>query len=178
MNKLKFLAYILIIALLTGCGFQLRGWQKNKLIISNLKLDYSNINNSPINTNLVNNLIGKLRDNGIAVVSEGFIITTHTKETKSAEYTLELTSADYTKKIISTGSTQSVTQYKLTFNIIFRLFKKDKLVLNNQIIHAQRNYNYQQNQILGLNYEEETITNELIQEVADRIINQFIIAAT
>ncbi len=170
---------LIIALLLTGCGFHLRGWEQDKLsTIKDVTLNYTTINSTYLNNKFIDGLISRLRGNRIQVNAIGYgsnssLDTTHSNH---AQYTIEILTAEYSKKIISTGSTQSVTQYKLSFNTTFKVFKADKLILNNQVINAQRNYNYQANQILGINYEEDTIATELIQEVADRIMNQLILA--
>ena len=170
------------IFLLTSCGFKLRGWQNSKLHIDNLKLDYTHVSNTPWNNRFINGLINNLKANNINVTPYGFNhadpLLTKTGVKLNNDYTLELTSAEYTKKITSTGSSQLVAQYKLNFNANFNIYKKDTLILTNQVINAQRNYNYKQNQILGLDYEEETITNELITDVTNRLINQLVVATT
>lgn len=169
---------VIITTLLSSCGFKLRGWKQVKLNINELYLDYTNVSHTGLNSRFINGLVSNLRSSNIKVVPYGFNNPEQTKpnDKNLNDYTLELVSAEYTKKINSTGSSQLVTQYKLSFNAIFKIYHKNKLILTNQMINAQRNYNYTQNQILGLDYEEETITNELIQEVTDRIINQLVIA--
>ncbi len=182
-TTLLFITLPLITLLLSSCGFELRGWHHSKLDISNLTLDYRGVSHTNWNNKFISGLISNLRANNINVTPVGFnhsdtSRTSSNLKTKNTIYTLEIRSAEYTKKITSTGSNQLVAQYKLNFDAIFNIYKKNKLLFANQHINAQRNYNYKQNQILGLDYEEETITNDLIQEVTDRIINQLIVATT
>lgn len=166
-TAIKNIYIIVILLILNGCGYHLRGLNQDNLIIKEIAIDSSKIPHNYINKLLIHNLSNKLISRNITIVS---------KTDKKPKNTLELINSDYSKMIISKGSSNLVTQYKIVFNIKFNFFIDDKLVLSDQNITTQRNYNYTQDQILGLEDEQNIITQEIIQDVSDKVINQLSIA--
>lgn len=167
------LQYILISCIIFGlisCGYELRGIHKTKPNINNIYLDHSAINFSDINERFIHNLTNNLRARNISVN----IISDNSSEQQ--DHKIKITGLSYNKTIIATASSKLTTQYKLSFIVTFSFFKNKSTVLSNQTIYTQRNYNYTQDQILGLENEEDIITSELIQEATDRLITQLTIA--
>jgi outer membrane lipopolysaccharide assembly protein LptE/RlpB len=171
MRKYNFLlkSFIIscIITTLISCGYELRGINKTKPNIDSIYIDNQAIHLSDINERFLFNLTNNLRARNIS------IITTNTDKNN---HKIEITSINYNKTVIATASSKLTTQYKLSFIVTFNFFNNNKPILSRQIVHTQRNYNYTQEQILGLENEEDIITSELLQEATDRIITQLTIA--
>lgn len=168
-NYLSFLTIVLSFFMLSlnGCGFKLRGYEHNNInTIAKTKPVMVNdiaIEKDTITRKLIFNLKEGIKSNSIVLTDN------------KNDYMLELTYANYEKQTISTGSNKLTTQYKISLQVIFNIYYKNKLILEQQIINAGQNYNYVPDQILGLSNEENNITNELIKEVVDRMVTQIII---
>lgn len=169
-NIVIFIVINLLIITLTSCGFELRGLKYGKLNINNINLEYTIANTNNININKL--FINQLKN---SFNSQNIDINTKNKK-NNYEYKLEILNTNYSKNIISTGSNQLIAQYKLAFNTEFNLYYKNKLILKNQSIITNRNYNYRQDQILGLSYQENSIINDLISETIDKIMMQIVMA--
>lgn len=167
---IKIFISLISLILVTSCGYHLRGSQQAKLNIKNIYLDYSNINLDTTNDRFVHLLANNLRSQNIEVMTSSDNATN-----SSYTYRLEILNGLFNKNIISTSSSKLISQYKITFYTKFNLYQNNTKVLSDQVINTQRNYNYTQDQILGLDSEETTISNEILQETIDRIINQIIL---
>lgn len=154
---------LVLLFIITGCGYHLRGLNQDSLNIEDIYIDTSKIDSNDINNLFIHNLSNNFRSKNIKILS------THDIKSKNI---LELTYANYSKMIISKGSSNLVSQYKIIFNIKFNFLNNNKLILADQNITTQRNYNYTQDQILGLEDEHDVIIREIIQEVSDKVINQ------
>lgn len=174
MNKqVKFLKATLIVVFtlfITHCGYQLRGFNNNTTLnITSIIIDHSKITMNSINDRLIHRLTDEFKDKNIQVY-------THDNSADSTNK-ITLNSAFYSKNITSTASNKIISQFKIVFNTNFNYHSNNKLVISKQPISVERNYNYTQEQILGLDDEEETIINDILQEVTQRIIAQISIAS-
>ena len=169
--RIKYIGILITIffitTLLASCGYQLRGYNTTKLNLHSLYINTSDISSSDINNRFLHHLTNTLRTQEVDV-------KTSLQDSKQPDYILTLTGANFNKNIISTASSKLITQFKMSFIIYFNFSKaqSDKNILSNQIINVSRNYNYTQDQILGLADEEEFLIEEMISEATSRIIMQ------
>lgn len=167
------IAILFITVFLSSCGYQLRGYNSNNLLsIKSVFLDYSNITLSNANDKFIHKLADNLRSRDIKV------ITSKTGTITQSNNTIKILSSNYSKNTISSGSNKIIAQYKLLFNTSFSYIKNNKIVIKQQNISSERNYNFSENQILGIDDEEQTILNDILQEVSNRIISQISIVNT
>lgn len=166
---LKLLLILIFIFNLSNCGYNLRGLNQPDLNIDSIFIDYADINLDNSNDKFIHTLANSFRAKDIVVITDE---NKAQYKNHNNTYKLEIITANLNKNIISSGSSKLIAQYKISFYTKFNFYNKNKKILSNQIINAQRNYNYTQDQILGLDYEENTIASELLQETTDRIITQ------
>lgn len=167
---IKLCCLFISVLTLNSCGFKLRGYEQSSTHhgIAITKLKPVMINDGALEKDaIIRKFIFNLKE---GVKSNNIILGDNKND-----YMLELTYANYEKQTISTGSNKLTTQYKISLQVIFNIYYKNKLIVEQQIINAGQNYNYVPDQILGLSNEENNITNELIKEVVDRMVTQIII---
>ncbi|MFK7956076.1 MAG: LPS assembly lipoprotein LptE [Lysobacterales bacterium] len=144
----------LILGLLSGCGFALRG-------SAELAPEMSAVNlNIPVRHPLARELSTLLRAGGREVVSAS---------DATAQIVFERN--DLARDVQSVGATARVREFALRYDVAFRVQARDgrELVPLTEL-EINRDYTFDQGQVLGAASEEEFLREEMTREMAARIM--------
>lgn len=149
---------LLLILLLSGCGFQLRGYNNQTLHFHSLYLE-SNLPYSTFSKELRQAL------NAIKI---------DVRLSPPAPITLQILSQNFTRTITSLGNAGQTTTYLLSFTVLFQLRDStDHILLPTQQVRATRNFSITSNQLSGdLNTQsdlEEDMQRDVIQQLLARL---------
>jgi LPS-assembly lipoprotein len=153
----KRLCFLLIVSILTGCGFHLKGF----LALNNIQSIYIEDQvHSPRFTNYLSSTLNQL----------GVRVNTSSNE---AQYTLTLLKDNHSSTISSVSSSTNTRQYILTHQIEFELVKGNKLSLIPPTwIISQRTLTVNANQILGSDSQSVTLKEDMIRELSYKLITR------
>ncbi len=154
----KYLASLILIWLLTGCGFHLRGaidipeWLDNVSIISR-----------DVNKELVSILKSQLEGYKIDVNSDPSL----------AKYWLIINSSSLQQQIVSIGASTNPRQYQLILTIEFMLqTPKGQIIKTPRKVNVSRQLTVNNDRILGSNEEQALLVSEMRRDAAIQIINR------
>ncbi|MDI1353176.1 MAG: LPS assembly lipoprotein LptE [bacterium] len=149
---------LIIVLLLTACGFHLRGmvdipkWLNNVSIISNDD----------------DNQIAAL----LASQLDGYKIKVN-PDPSDADYWLTINSVKINQQIVSIGASTNPRQYQLNLTVNFMLqTRKGQLVRARRSVVVSRQLTINNDRILGSNEEETILIEEMKQEAVTQIINR------
>jgi LPS-assembly lipoprotein len=155
-RKSSFIAIFTMLALLSACGFHLRG-----LADIPFKSIYVEGNKNPISQDVIR----ALKNNGVEI----------SKEVDKAEVALEIMNDTTVKRILSLGGGVGVVrEFELLHVMTFRMRNtKNELWDAPQTIENRRDFSYNDSEILAKTYEEtmlyENMRQDAIREVIRRI---------
>jgi LPS-assembly lipoprotein len=154
----QFSYIFLFLLLISGCGFQLRGYGCQTLPFHALYLDLN-----PPYTNFNKALRQALQASGV-----------HTYLSPPAPITLRILSQDFKRTVTSLGNAGQTTTYLLSFSIRFQLLDKtNHMLLPLQEVRATRNFSITSNQLSGdLNTQidlQEDMQRDVIQQLMARL---------
>ncbi len=159
MNSIR-LAFVLTLALLLcACGFHLRGQGAFALPFQSLYVNSPN-DYSPFITQLK-----------AAIATTGVQVT---ETSEQAELTLDIVSEKQSKVILSLSGAGRVREYRLQYQISLRAFDaKQQDWLAAQEVNMQRDYSYDDTQVLAKEQEEallyQDMRNEAVQQILRRL---------
>ncbi len=143
-----------LIALLAGCGFHLRG---------QVALPYSTLHVSgPSGTSLTNLLMRVLRSSGVRLVDR--------KE--DAEVTLVILSDVKEKSILSLSAAGRAQEYELRERVAFRIITAGKPDLPAGEIISQRSISFNDVQVLAKESEESLLYRDMENDVVQQLLRR------
>jgi LPS-assembly lipoprotein len=147
-----------LIVLIAGCGFQLRG---NANLSDQLSVMF--IQGISTKSGLGLELKRTLENNGVTVLSQ---------YDKSASV-LTLVENEVDRRVLSVGSDAKATEYQLYQEVSFKVAgNKGELLSDVQTVKAQRDYRFNQNQVLGSENEQAFLTENLNKQLAQSIFRR------
>lgn len=149
---------LISICMLSACGFHLRGmidvpsWLTDVAIVSP-------VNNPEFTSRLKAQL-------------EAYKISVN-PDPASATYWLVLNQAEFNQQIVSIGASTNPRQYHLSLLIGFTIQTKNgKIIQPQKNIQINRQFTSNNDRILGSDFEQTVIVNEMRQEAVNQVINR------
>ena len=151
-----FVIFMLIV--LASCGFHLRG---QATIPEHLKVIY--IQGVEMNKNLGSELKKSLTRNGVTVVSES--------QKDSALLTIVEYKVD--RRVLSVGSDAKVSEVELYGFVKFKVSDAQGRILSDeQKVEARRDFQFDQNQVIGTTEEGRSIRQQLDQQLVQSMLRR------
>jgi LPS-assembly lipoprotein len=154
-RKSSFIAIFTMLALLSACGFHLRG-----LADIPFKSIYVEGNKNPISQDVIR----ALKNNGVEI----------SKEVDKAEVAVEIMNDTTVKRILSLGGGVGVVrEFELLHVMTFRMRNtKNELWDAPQTIENRRDFSYNDSEILAKTYEETMIYENMRQDAIREVIRR------
>tara|TARA_B100001173_G_C15912513_1_gene514772 strand:+ start:472 stop:948 length:477 start_codon:yes stop_codon:yes gene_type:complete len=150
---LKELSILVLILMISACGFQLRG---------DIQANFDSISISGGTASFNKTLQRKFRQAGIDI-----------KSNTEAEKIVEIIENKFTKTILTLTGTGAVSEYQLDYNVTYRFKNKDGAWNLPVTIEASRTYTYDDADILAKDEEEKRLVSgmedQLIKAMAIQI---------
>lgn len=155
--SLRALILILVAAsLATGCGFHLRG----KLPLpEQLKV----ISVSSTDREVKEQMIESLEASGAQVVDQA-----------EARSMLDMYAVNFARKVRTIDTRGKVTGYVLRYDVSYRVTNAEGDVLRETTLALQRDYNFDPEQVLQAEEEEESLRENMVEELTQRIMRQLV----
>lgn len=152
------LAFLLLLGLLAGCGFQLRGAASLPSEMATTQLQASD-RTSPF----IRELELLLRANGVELV----------ETSGEGVARLDILTERISRRALSISGEARVREFELVFELRFRLIGPDgNVLLPAESLRLQRDYTFDEQEILGAANEEELIRDELRRSMAQSLIRR------
>ena len=159
MNIFRITIVSILLAALTGCGFHLRG---NVSLPSNMQVLYIDgvSQYSGFAVELRRTLIG----NGVNVV----------ETIDPAQAVVKLTNLRFDRRVLSvTGNTGKVREYELYYGVEVTVLGRDgKVILPTYRLRQERDYLYDENDVLGKSSEEAELQREMQTDLVQQVIRR------
>lgn len=148
---------MLMVLMLTGCGFQLRGVED--LSFSTLYMQGKKIS--------INKALKKsLAVNGVTVVSNP----------EKAELLLEMVNESSEQNILSLSGTGKVREFELLYRVTFRLRNPDSETWGpEQTVQNRRDFSYDDTQLLGKQAEETRLFDDMKADTVREIMRRLVV---
>jgi LPS-assembly lipoprotein len=160
---MSFRALIVLVmtaALASGCGFHLRG----KIpLAEQLQIIAVSIPDREVK----DEMISALEASGAEVVSDP----------ASARALLDMFQVNYERRVRTIDTRGKVTGYVLRYDVQYRVVNAEGEELRKTRLALQRDYNFDPEQILQAEEEEESLKEDMIKELAQRIMRQLVTIA-
>lgn len=143
------------VALLSGCGFQLRG----KVSLPP-EMSRTYITGLPKFSEFGANLRRQLRANGAEVVEAA----------DDSTATLRITRKRSGKRILSVNDKGKVQEYELFVSIAFEVKGQETVLLENQTINLQREFLFNEDDVLGKAQEEQLVFKDMRKDLVRLMI--------
>jgi LPS-assembly lipoprotein len=158
-NLLRLVAALLLAALLSACGFKLRGSNGSyNMPFQTIYLAFPD--NSPLGTELKRNLRGADK---VEVVDQP----------QAAQAQLELVSESRGRSILSLNSLGRVREYLLTYTVVFRVRDpKGADLLGPTEITLKRNMAFDETQVLAKESEANLLYRDMQSDVVQQILRR------
>ena len=144
--------------MVAACGFQLRGAADLPESIQTM-----HIQGISMREGLGLELKRTLRRNGINVIddySEGAAVLSFLKNR-------------YERRVLSVGGNAKVSEYELILEVTFQLTdKQQNKLIDNESLEARRDYQFDQEQVLGRDGEERLLREEMDKQVSQAILRR------
>ncbi|MFZ5503443.1 MAG: LPS assembly lipoprotein LptE [Pseudomonadota bacterium] len=156
MTNAKRIFCLVMLLALSACGFQLRG--EANLPFATLYLESAN-SESP----LLDELRRNMEINKVNLVSRA----------EDAEVVLNIISEAPDKQILTLGGTGRVNEFQLRYRVALRAYDKaqQELITDEEIL-LQRDFQYDDTQILAKEAEEALLVRSMYSEMAQRIVRR------
>ncbi|HCD06259.1 MULTISPECIES: LPS assembly lipoprotein LptE [unclassified Methylophaga] len=155
---LKKLVIAVLCTMVAACGFQLRGAADLPESIQTM-----HIQGISMREGLGLELKRTLRRNGINVIddySEGAAVLSFLKNR-------------YERRVLSVGGNAKVSEYELILEVTFQLTdKQQNKLIDNESLEARRDYQFDQEQVLGRDGEERLLREEMDKQVSQAILRR------
>lgn len=153
---LKSSAVLVLIALLSGCGFTLRGTAELSPALQPLYVDVENT------TAISREVVRVLVDNNISL----------TNDTAAASHRLEVGGETSSERAISVNATARAGEYELVMSVQFQLRRGAEIVLQPQQLTTSKVYLADPENAVAKNEEAELIRTEMRKELAQQILRR------
>jgi len=151
-----FIGFVLLA--LAGCGFQLRG---SATLPDSLKMMY--IQGINLQQGLGLELKRSLTSNDVVVLDSY----------QDGSAVLTILDNKYERRVLSVGSDAKVSEYALHGALSYKVTGPDNQVMADaQKVEAQRDYQFDQNQVLAADQEEELLRKELNQQLVQSVLRR------
>jgi LPS-assembly lipoprotein len=155
-NRFRFLV-LLAAALLSACGFHLRGSGSTAALP--FKTIYVTNPDSPLGVELRRNIISS----GTAVVTDP----------KTAQAIIDLGAEAKDRTVLSLNSQGRVREYTLSYRVTFRVKDpKENELLGTTDIYLRRNLSFNENQVLAKESEEATLYRDMQSDMVQQILRR------
>lgn len=155
---LKKLVIAVLCTMVAACGFQLRGAADLPESIQTM-----HIQGISMREGLGLELKRTLRRNGINVIddySEGAAVLSFLRNR-------------YERRVLSVGGNAKVSEYELILEVTFQLTdKQQNKLIDNESLEARRDYQFDQEQVLGRDGEERLLREEMDKQVSQAILRR------
>ena len=155
---LKKLVIAVLCTMMAACGFQLRGAADLPESIQTM-----HIQGISMREGLGLELKRTLRRNGINVIddySEGAAVLSFLKNR-------------YERRVLCVGGNAKVSEYELILEVTFQLTdKQQNKLIDNESLEARRDYQFDQEQVLGRDGEERLLREEMDKQVSQAILRR------
>lgn len=146
-------------ALVTGCGFHLRGQLP---LPEQLKVIAVSGTNPEVREEMVN----ALEASGANVVNE-----------TEARSVLDMYEVNFTRKVRTIDTRGKVNGYVLRYDVSYRVLDDEGEELRDTTLALQRDYNFDPEQVLQAEEEEESLREDMVRELTQRIMRQLVTIA-
>jgi LPS-assembly lipoprotein len=150
---------LIVVALVTGCGFKLRGQLP-------LPEQLQVITVQGTDREVREEMIDALRATGAEVVDEG-----------SEAAVLDLYRVEFTRNVRTIDTRGKVTGYVLRYDVSYRVTNPEGEELRSTTMALQRDYNFDPEQVLQAEREEDSLREDMIEELTQRIMRQLVTIA-
>jgi len=148
----------LLLVLFVGCGFHLRG---SATLPDSLKTMY--VQGINLQQGLGLNLKRSLVSNGVAVVDDY----------QQGAAVLTILNNNFERRVLSVGSDAKVSEYQLYGALRFKLTdENNQLLIESDKVEAVRDYQFDQNQVLGSDQEELQLRQELNEQLVQSLLSR------
>lgn len=155
---LFFSIFCLLITLLSGCDWRLRGSGANSFTEEAIFLDVSSASGE-----------------NPAVYREIYSILMRRKalaSRKQADVQLILGRQDINRRTISVNKNAIAAEFQLTLKVPFKILSKQGEVLRQSTAMLTRSYTFNEQDIVGKHKEEELLKKEMVSDIAHQILRQ------
>ncbi|MDQ7072533.1 MAG: LPS assembly lipoprotein LptE [Gammaproteobacteria bacterium] len=149
---------VFLLLVIAGCGFHLRGSATLPVSLQTMYVQGVNMKQG-----LGLELKRGLTRNGVTVRNE------------YQQGTAVLTILDnrFQRRVLSVGSDAKVSEYELHGSVTFKVSDGDgKVLADSQTVEARRDYQFDQNQVLGKDEEERLLKEQLNQQLVQSILRR------
>lgn len=151
--------FVVAASLVTGCGFHLRGKlplpeQLQAISVSGEDLDFRE------------EMVDALEASGADVVDEGM-----------ATAVLDMYAIEFSRTVRTIDTRGKVTGYILRYDVSYRVVNEEGEVLRETSLALQRDYNFDPEQVLQAEREEESLREDMIADLTQRIMRQLVTIA-
>lgn len=155
--RVQALLLVLLLLLLSGCGFQLRGLYDIPESLSQVALL-----SSSSDTQLERTLGKALEANGVQISSQ-------------AVYRIELLDQRFQRRTLSLDSSARASEYELRGDVTFRVTnQQEEELLPARTLISERSYNVDSSNITASDSQEPVLRQQIHQDLAQQIMRQYI----
>ncbi|MGA8262726.1 MAG: LPS assembly lipoprotein LptE [Arenicellales bacterium] len=148
-------------ALVSSCGFHLRG---NLPLPEDLKVVAVSSDNRQVRDEMVN----ALEASGAQVV----------EDQATARAVMDMYKVTFERKVRTIDTRGKVTGYVLRYDVSYRIIRHDGKQLRDTHLAIQRDYNFDPNQVLQAEEEENSLKEDMLKELTQRIMRQLVTVAS
>jgi LPS-assembly lipoprotein len=150
----KKLIAILLLIVITSCGFHLRGMTE---------ISYKTISLEGKELSLTKNLKKILNTNKVAIVSS----------TENPELRVELLSEESEKRILSLSGQGLVREFEIFYRVRYRIKTSDSEIWSQEnIIETRKDFTYSDSNLIGKEEEERQLNEAMRNEAITNLFNQ------
>jgi len=155
MRALKLVSFALLITLISGCGWQMRGWeqyQANKgqsnVGLNSLKVSYESRDKS-----LYRSLLRVMKSQQV-------------KESSDSDLELKVGNISRSRQPLTYSGASAPAQYELLISLNFSATKNGDTIIAPRPLVSRRNYDFDPNAIITKDQEERQLFEEMHEELA------------
>lgn len=155
---LRYIALAIASSAIVACGWQLRGYEpKTGELVAAKTLDSLDISSSARNSDSLRAIKKNLTNQGIVI-------------DKRSEIKLVLDEESLRRQPLTYRRSGIPAQYQLTVSLEYYVSRNNEVLVEQRTIVTRRNYDFDPNLIIAKDREEESLLEEMRQEISSRII--------
>lgn len=155
---MRFCVSLILVFMVTGCGFHLRGSQGYELNVSRVHVSAANVRSE-----FSQELERALTARGIETVLSA-----------DAEYTIHISSTRTTRRAVAISADISVSEYELRMQTVFQVTAAGNVeVIPVSTLVTERIYSFNRSSLVGSSEEEKILKREMRRDVANQILRRF-----
>jgi len=157
-SLVRIVVYIVLLSLIAGCGFHLRGSQGDDVVLERIHISSTNARDE-----FVRELKDSLQRRNMTVVDER----------ADASYSLRVSPERTSRRAVATSSDVTVSEYELRMAVEFELFDTGgEPVIESTEIIAERIFVFDRNSLTGTGEEEELLKEEMRRDLVRQMIRR------